>query len=104
MYDTVISLIIIENFKFSAHRVQLTFDKFHFAPLSVALVTAGTMPGIAAGTYAMRFVSQQALRRAFALFKRKAEWQEVQRRAMAQAFDWNAAAAQYVAQYERVMA
>ena len=34
--------------------------------LSVALVTAGTMPGIAAGTYAMRFVSQQALRRGFA--------------------------------------
>ena len=34
--------------------------------LSVALVTAGTMPGIAAGTYAMRFVSQLALRRGFA--------------------------------------
>jgi uncharacterized membrane protein YfcA len=35
--------------------------------LSVALVTAGTMPGIASGTYAMRFVSQPALRRGFAL-------------------------------------
>ena len=34
--------------------------------LSVALVTAGTMPGIATGTFAMRFVSQQALRRGFA--------------------------------------
>jgi hypothetical protein len=34
--------------------------------LSVALVTAGTIPGIAAGTYAMRFVSQHALRRGFA--------------------------------------
>jgi len=45
-----------------------------------------------------------ALRRAFALFKRKGEWHEVQRRAMAQAFDWDAAAAQYVAQYERVAA
>ena len=45
-----------------------------------------------------------ALRRAFALFKRKGEWQEVQRRAMAQACDWDAAAAQYVAQYERVAA
>ena len=45
-----------------------------------------------------------ALRRAFALFKRKGEWQEVQRRAMAQAFDWDAAAAQYIAQYERVAA
>ncbi len=45
-----------------------------------------------------------ALRRAFALFKRKGEWHEVQRCAMAQAFDWDAAAAQYVAQYERVAA
>lgn len=35
--------------------------------LSVALVTAGTLPGIATGTYAMRFVSQQALRRGFAV-------------------------------------
>jgi hypothetical protein len=35
--------------------------------LSVALVTAGTIPGIATGTYAMRFVSQQALRRGFAV-------------------------------------
>ena len=35
--------------------------------LSVALVTAGTMPGIATGTYAIRFVSQQALRRGFAV-------------------------------------
>ena len=35
--------------------------------LSVALVMAGAMPGIATGTYAMRFVSQQALRRAFAV-------------------------------------
>ncbi len=44
-----------------------------------------------------------ALRRAFALFKRKAEWRGVQRRAMAQAFDWDAAAAQYITQYERVL-
>ena len=35
--------------------------------LSVALVTAGTMPGIATGTYAMRFISQQTLRRGFAV-------------------------------------
>ena len=35
--------------------------------LSIALVTAGTMPGIVTGTYAMRFVSQQALRRGFAM-------------------------------------
>jgi len=35
--------------------------------LSVALVMAGTLPGIATGTYAMRFVSQLALRRGFAV-------------------------------------
>lgn len=35
--------------------------------LSVAMVTIGTIPGITAGTYAMRFVSQQALRRGFAV-------------------------------------
>jgi uncharacterized membrane protein YfcA len=35
--------------------------------LAVALVTAGTIPGIATGMYAMRFVSQQALRRGFAV-------------------------------------
>jgi uncharacterized membrane protein YfcA len=35
--------------------------------LSVALVTAGAMPGIATGTYAMRFVSERALRRGFAV-------------------------------------
>jgi uncharacterized membrane protein YfcA len=39
----------------------------NIAWLSVALVTAGTMPGIATGTYAMRFVSDEALRRGFAL-------------------------------------
>jgi uncharacterized membrane protein YfcA len=33
---------------------------------AIALVTTGTLPGIAAGTYAIRFVSQEALRRAFA--------------------------------------
>lgn len=35
---------------------------------SIALVTAGTLPGIAAGTYLIRFVTQQALRRGFAVF------------------------------------
>ncbi|MEO8071049.1 MAG: sulfite exporter TauE/SafE family protein, partial [Acidobacteriota bacterium] len=33
---------------------------------AVATVTAGTLPGIAAGTLAMRFVSQPSLRRGFA--------------------------------------
>jgi len=35
---------------------------------SVVLVTGGTLPGIAAGTYLHRFTSQQVLRRAFAVF------------------------------------
>ena len=33
----------------------------------MALVTAGTIPGIVTGTYAMRFVRQEALRRGFAV-------------------------------------
>ena len=39
----------------------------NIAWLSVALVTVGTLPGIAAGTYAIRFVSQRALRLGFAV-------------------------------------
>ncbi|MEP7116166.1 MAG: sulfite exporter TauE/SafE family protein [Acidobacteriota bacterium] len=35
---------------------------------AVALVTAGTVPGITAGVYLHRFVPQQALRRAFSFF------------------------------------
>jgi hypothetical protein len=34
----------------------------------MALVAAGTIPGVATGTYAIQFISQDALRRAFALF------------------------------------
>jgi hypothetical protein len=40
----------------------------HFTWSSMALVTAGTLPGIAVGTYLHRFVSQDALRRGFAVF------------------------------------
>jgi len=40
-----------------------------------------------------------ALRRAFALQSRGAEWRRVQRAAMRQVFDWDAAAAHYVALY-----
>lgn len=39
-----------------------------FAWHSMALVTGGTLPGIALGTYLHRFVSQSALRRVFAAF------------------------------------
>ncbi len=44
-----------------------------------------------------------ALRRAFALHRREGEWREVQQRAMAQDFGWNAAAAQYAALYRRLL-
>ena len=40
----------------------------HFTWSSMALVTAGTLPGIAVGTYLHRFVSQEGLRRGFAVF------------------------------------
>lgn len=40
----------------------------HFTWNSMALVTAGTLPGIAVGTYLHRFASQAALRRGFAVF------------------------------------
>jgi uncharacterized protein len=36
--------------------------------MAMALVTAGTIPGIATGTYAVQFISQDVLRRAFAVF------------------------------------
>ncbi|MBS1817777.1 MAG: sulfite exporter TauE/SafE family protein [Acidobacteria bacterium] len=40
----------------------------HFAWVPMALVTAGTLPGIWTGTWAHRYVSQDKLRRGFALF------------------------------------
>ena len=43
-----------------------------------------------------------ALRRAFALYQRKADWKQVQKRAMQQHFGWDAAAAQCMALYEQV--
>ena len=42
---------------------------------------------------------QAALRRAFALFARKPEWQAVQQRGMAQDFGWDAAARRYIEEY-----
>lgn len=42
-------------------------EHLEIAWLPVALVTGGTIPGIATGTYAMRFVSQPVLRRGFAV-------------------------------------
>jgi starch synthase len=39
------------------------------------------------------------LRRAFALYQRKADWKQVQQRAMQQQFGWDAAAAQYMTLY-----
>lgn len=43
-----------------------------------------------------------AIRRAFALYKRKSEWKLVQKRAMQQQFGWDAAAAQYIALYQQI--
>jgi starch synthase len=40
-----------------------------------------------------------ALRRAFALYRRPAQWRAVQRRGMAQRFDWLSAAQHYQAIY-----
>lgn len=45
----------------------------------------------------------RALRRAFALHSRHADWRAVQRRAMAQRFGWDEAAARYVALYRKVV-
>jgi starch synthase len=43
-----------------------------------------------------------AIRRAFALYKRKSDWKLVQKRAMQQQFSWDAAAAQYAALYREI--
>ena len=43
---------------------------------------------------------QAALRRAFALFARKPEWQAVQQRGMAEDCGWDAAAGRYIEEYE----
>jgi starch synthase len=62
--------------------------------------------GLATGCVFERFETGDytaALRRACALFRREAEWREVQQRAMAQDFGWSAAAAQYAALYRRLI-
>ncbi|RJX30204.1 MAG: glycogen synthase GlgA [Oxalobacter sp.] len=43
-----------------------------------------------------------SVRHAFALFKRKKEWQQIQHNAMRQQFTWEAAAKRYLALYEQV--
>jgi starch synthase len=43
-----------------------------------------------------------AVRRAFALHRRRAEWKKVQARGMAQNFDWSAAADRYIAVYRSI--
>jgi starch synthase len=44
-----------------------------------------------------------AIRRAFALYARKADWAQVQQCAMRQQFGWDAVAEQYVALYQRIL-
>jgi starch synthase len=43
-----------------------------------------------------------AIRRAFALYGRKSDWKQVQKRAMLQQFGWETAAAQYLALYRQI--
>ncbi|RYE65324.1 MAG: hypothetical protein EOO79_08630 [Oxalobacteraceae bacterium] len=43
-----------------------------------------------------------ALRRAFALYGRTADWQQVQERGMRQQFGWDAAATHYLALYRHI--
>jgi len=43
-----------------------------------------------------------AIRRAFALYRRKSDWKQVQKRAMLQQFGWETAAAQYLALYRQI--
>jgi starch synthase len=45
---------------------------------------------------------EAAVRRAFALYRRPSDWQAVQARGMAQRFDWDAAAAQYLTLYQQI--
>ena len=45
-----------------------------------------------------------ALRRAFALYKRKADWKQVQKRAMQQQFGWDAPAVHYATLYATLAA
>jgi starch synthase len=43
-----------------------------------------------------------AVRRAFALYRREADWKIVQERGMQQQFGWDAAAVQYAALYRQI--
>jgi starch synthase len=44
----------------------------------------------------------RAVRRAFALYERKTDWKQVQKRGMQQGFGWDVAAKQYLSLYEQV--
>ena len=46
---------------------------------------------------------RRAVRRAFALYARRLEWQQVQETGMRKAFDWSAAAARYTALYRELI-
>ena len=45
----------------------------------------------------------RAIRRAFALYNRKADWKQVQKRGMQQDFSWDVAAKQYLSLYRQVV-
>ena len=61
--------------------------------------------GLATGFVFDRFDAagiSAALRRAFALYQRKADWKQVQKRGMQQQFGWDAAAAQFTMLYQQI--
>ncbi|GGE63339.1 glycogen synthase GlgA [Massilia psychrophila] len=61
----------------------------------------GLATGVVFDTFDAAAISA-ALRRACALYKRKADWKQVQKHGMQQQFGWDAAAAQYMALYARI--
>ncbi|WP_119153708.1 glycogen synthase GlgA [Caldimonas tepidiphila] len=65
-------------------------------------VMEGRATGFVFGDFAFE-PYMAAMRRAFALYHEPAWWQRVQRNAMRQAFDWDAAAAQYAALYRQIL-
>jgi starch synthase len=68
---------------------------------SLENIADGLATGVVFDTFDGAGISA-ALRRAFALYKRKADWKQVQKRGMQQQFGWDAAAAQYMALYAQV--
>lgn len=63
----------------------------------------GTATGVVFDTFSAQGLDA-AVRRALALYRRRADWKAVQRQAMAQRHDWSAAAGDYLAVYQAALA